>query len=112
MSKAILMKRASDRNLPAGEVSGWQIATILLVAVFEVKIDVTLNPCFTFPDKHGFCPFGVGVDVTKSATEVAKVVIAQVNHSMPRSLGDSFIHVTKIHKLVEVDAPIMELPQW
>ncbi len=76
----------------------------------EVKIDVALIHVSP-PDEHGFCSFGVGVDVTKSATEVAKVVIAQVNHSMPRSLGDSFIHVTKIHKLVEVDAPIMELPQ-
>lgn len=75
-----------------------------------MKIDVALIHVSP-PDEHGFCSFGVGVDVTKPATEVAKVVIAQVNQSMPRALGDSFIHVSKIHKMVEVDSPIMELPQ-
>ncbi len=76
----------------------------------QIKIDVALIHVSP-PDEHGFCSFGVGVDTTKPATEVAKMVIAQVNHSMPRALGDSFIHVSKIHKAVEVDIPIMELPQ-
>ncbi len=76
----------------------------------QIKIDVALIHVSP-PDEHGFCSFGVGVDITKSATDVAKTVIAQVNHSMPRALGDSFIHVSKIHKAVEVDAPILELPQ-
>ncbi|HUI31604.1 MAG TPA: acetyl-CoA hydrolase/transferase C-terminal domain-containing protein [Candidatus Acidoferrales bacterium] len=76
----------------------------------EIKIDVALIHVSP-PDEHGFCSFGVGVDITKAATDVAKVVIAQVNHSMPRALGDSFIHISKVHKVVEVDAPIMELPQ-
>jgi len=76
----------------------------------EIKIDVALIHVSP-PDEHGFCSFGVGVDITKSATDVAKIVIAQVNHSMPRALGDSFIHVSKIHKVVEVDTPIMELSQ-
>ena len=63
------------------------------------------------PDEHGFCSFGVGVECTKAATDVAKVVIAQVNPSMPRSLGDSFIHVSQIDYCVEVEGPLMELPQ-
>jgi len=76
----------------------------------EIQIDVALIHVSP-PDEHGFCSFGVGVDITKSATDVARVVIAQVNHSMPRALGDSFIHISKIHKVIEVDTPIMELPQ-
>jgi acetyl-CoA hydrolase len=63
------------------------------------------------PDEHGYCSFGVGVDCTKTATEVAKVVIAQVNPNMPRSLGDSFIHMNQIDYCVEVDVPLTELPQ-
>ena len=63
------------------------------------------------PDKHGFCSFGVGVECTKAAAEVAKVIIAQVNPHMPRTLGDSFIHVSKIRYFVETDVPIKELPQ-
>lgn len=63
------------------------------------------------PDEHGFCSLGVGVECTKAATEVSKVVIAQVNPNMPRSLGDSFIHINRIDYCVEVDVPLRELPQ-
>jgi 4-hydroxybutyrate CoA-transferase len=63
----------------------------------------------TPPDEHGFCSFGVSIDVTKAAAESAKVVVAQINKNMPRSLGDSFIHVSELDKLVEVDDPLAEL---
>lgn len=63
------------------------------------------------PDEHGYCSFGVGVDCTKAATEVAKIVVAQINPNMPRSLGDSFIHLNKIDYCVEVNTPLRELPQ-
>lgn len=63
------------------------------------------------PDEHGFCSFGVGVECTKPATEVAKKIIAQINPKMPRALGDSFIHVDKFTACIEVDTPIKELPQ-
>ena len=63
------------------------------------------------PDEHGFCSFGVGVECTKPATEVAKVIIAQVNPNMPRTLGDCFIHVDKFTYCVEVDIPLKGLPQ-
>jgi 4-hydroxybutyrate CoA-transferase len=62
------------------------------------------------PDEHGFCSFGVEVGLTKSAAESAKIVIAEVNQQMPRTLGDSFIHVSKIDYLVPVDYPLPELP--
>ena len=81
-----------------------------LFASGEIKIDVALIHVSP-PDEHGFCSFGVGVETTKGATEVARIVIAQVNPQMPRTLGDSFIHVSKIHKVVEVDVPILELAQ-
>lgn len=60
------------------------------------------------PDEHGFCSYGVSVDITKAATESARVVIAEVNPQMPRTLGDSFIHVNDIDVLVENDAPLLE----
>jgi 4-hydroxybutyrate CoA-transferase len=58
------------------------------------------------PDEHGFCSFGVEVSSTKTAAQCAKVVIAEVNPKMPRTLGDSFIHVSKIDHIVEVDYPL------
>lgn len=63
------------------------------------------------PDEHGFCSYGVDVGTIKTPAEKAKVIIAQVNSHMPRTLGDSFIHINKIHHIVEHDEPIYELPQ-
>jgi 4-hydroxybutyrate CoA-transferase len=61
------------------------------------------------PDKHGFCSFGVSVDYTKPAASAAKTVIAQVNPNMPRTHGDSFIHVSQLHYIVESEQPVIEL---
>ena len=63
------------------------------------------------PDEHGFCSFGVGVECTKAAAEAARTVIALVNKQMPRALGDAFIHVSKLTHVVEIDRPVLELPQ-
>jgi 4-hydroxybutyrate CoA-transferase len=63
------------------------------------------------PDEHGFCSFGVGIECTKPAAERAHTVIAMVNKQMPRALGDAFIHVSKLTHVVEVDRPLLELPQ-
>jgi len=63
------------------------------------------------PDEHGFCSYGVDVGTIKSAAEKADIIIAQVNNEMPRTLGDSFIHINKIDYIVEHTEPIKELPQ-
>ncbi|MBI5481555.1 MAG: GNAT family N-acetyltransferase [Deltaproteobacteria bacterium] len=62
----------------------------------------------TPPDARGLCSFGVSVDIVKSAAENARVVIAEINPLMPRTLGDSFIHVTDLDVLVPVQTPIIE----
>jgi len=75
-----------------------------------VPVDVALIQV-TPPDEHGFCSLGVSVEITKTAAEKAKLVIAQVNRQMPRVLGDSFIHINNIDVIVEHDEPILELPR-
>ena len=62
------------------------------------------------PDRHGFCSFGISVDYTKPAAQVARTVVAQVNPNMPRTHGDAFIHVSEIDYIVESEQPIIELP--
>lgn len=62
------------------------------------------------PDEHGFCSMGVEVGLTKSPAESAKIIIAEVNQQMPRTLGDSFIHVSRLNYLVPVNYPIPEMP--
>ena len=61
------------------------------------------------PDEHGFCSLGVEVGLTKSPAESAKVIIAEVNQQMPRTLGDSFIHVSRLNYSVPVNSPIPEM---
>jgi 4-hydroxybutyrate CoA-transferase len=76
----------------------------------HLPIDVALISVSP-PDEHGFCSFGVEVGTTKPAAESARVIIAEVNRQMPRTLGDSFIHVGRLHHIVEVDYPLPEAPQ-
>lgn len=62
------------------------------------------------PDEHGFCSYGIETGLTKTPAEVAKIIIAEVNPNMPRCLGDSFVHVSRLDHIVPVDYPLMELP--
>jgi len=62
------------------------------------------------PDEHGFCSFGIEVGVTKTAAQSARIVIAEVNPNMPRTLGDSFIHISKITHIVPVEYQLPETP--
>lgn len=62
------------------------------------------------PDEHGFCSLGVEVGLTKTPAESAKLLIAEVNQQMPRTLGDSFIHVSRLNYIVPVNYPIPEMP--
>ena len=64
----------------------------------------------SLPDEHGFCSLGVEVGLTKTPAESAKIIIAEVNQQMPRTLGDSFIHVSRLNYIVPVDYPIVEMP--
>jgi len=61
------------------------------------------------PDKHGFVSLGTTVDCTQTAARHARTVIAEVNNRMPRTYGDTFIHVSRIAALVETSHPLLEL---
>lgn len=61
------------------------------------------------PDEHGFMSFGVECLASKAAAETAKIVVAQINDKMPRTLGDSFIHVSRVSKIVELSKELPEL---
>jgi acetyl-CoA hydrolase len=73
-----------------------------------VPIDVALVH-ISPPDEHGFCSFGIEVGMTKPIAQAAKVVIAEMNPRMPRTLGDSFIHLSKLDLVVPVDYPLPEI---
>ena len=71
-------------------------------------IDVAMVSC-TPPDKHGYVSLGVSVGGTKPAVLNAKMVIAQVNDQMPRTMGDSFVHISQLTYCVEASMPILEM---
>jgi acetyl-CoA hydrolase len=78
--------------------------------IYERKIEfdvviIQVSP----PDEHGFCSLGVGVDLTMAAVRMGKKVIAEVNPRQPRSLGDSFVHLSRVHKVVEVEHELAQL---
>jgi len=73
----------------------------------RVVIDVAMISVSP-PDEHGYCSYGVATDIVKSASESARLVVAEVNQRMPRALGDCFIHVRDIDSLLFCDRPIHE----
>ncbi len=75
----------------------------------RIQIDIALITV-TPPDINGLCSLGVSVDIVKSAAANAKYVIAQVNSSMPRTFGDSFVHINGIDVLVPCDEDVIEIP--
>lgn len=63
------------------------------------------------PDDHGFCSMGVEVGCSLPAARAAQLVIAEVNAQMPRTLGDSFIHISRLDVCIETNRPLTEAPQ-
>jgi acyl-CoA hydrolase len=73
-----------------------------------VPIDVALIQC-SRPDDYGYLSLGTGIDVTLTAAKCARHVIAEVNDQCPRTLGDTFLHVSKVNAIVECSHPLAEM---
>lgn len=76
-----------------------------------IPIDVFMT-IVSPPDKYGYCSLGVSVDHSKQLIESAKIVIAEINPNMPRTYGESFIHISKFDYIVENDDPLLELQRF
>jgi len=81
----------------------------LLFKEGHLPLDVVLTQVSP-PDEHGFCSLGIEAGLVKTPAQVARIVIAEINEQMPRTLGDSFIHFSKIDFAVPVNYPLAELP--
>jgi acyl-CoA hydrolase/RimJ/RimL family protein N-acetyltransferase len=78
-----------------------------LMANGRIAVDVAFIQV-SLPDEFGYVSLGVSVDVVAGAVNAAKLVIAEVNPAMPRSMGDSALHISRIDFLVPVDTPVIE----
>ena len=76
----------------------------------RVELDVALLQVST-PDRHGYCSLGVAVETTLTAARCARIRIAQVNDQMPRTFGNTFMHVNEFDAIVECSHPLPELRQ-
>jgi 4-hydroxybutyrate CoA-transferase len=75
----------------------------------EMPVDVVLLQA-TPPDDDGFMSLGVSIDCTLTAASCARHVIAEVNDRMPRTLGETTIHVSHVSAIVETSRPLLEVP--
>jgi acyl-CoA hydrolase len=73
-----------------------------------VELDVALLHVST-PDRHGYCSLGVAVETTLTAARCARIRIAQVNDRMPRTFGNTFMHISEFNSIVECSEPLPEL---
>ena len=95
-----------------GSADGVSVHLSQIPALFRqgiIPLDVAMIHCSP-PDEHGFVSLGVECAGTKAAVESAKIVVAQVNERMPRTLGDVFVHISHIDKIVECSEELGTLP--
>lgn len=103
MRKTVQEGRADYIPVHLSEVEG-------LFLDHTVELDVALLQVST-PDRHGYCSLGVAVETTLTAARCARIRIAQVNDQMPRTFGNTFMHVNEFDALVECSYPLPELIQ-
>jgi acyl-CoA hydrolase len=97
---AVQEGRADYIPIFLGEIEGLFISGAM-------PIDVALIQCSP-PDNYGYMSLGPGVDITLTAAKYARHVIVEVNDQSPRTLGDSFLHVSKAGAIVEASHPLPE----
>jgi len=61
------------------------------------------------PDRHGYCSMGHHVDIQQAALQSARVVLAEINPNVPRTFGDTNVHLSRIHAIVHTSTPLLEL---
>ena len=72
-----------------------------------LPVDVALLQC-TPPDNYGYMSFGPSVDLTVTVAQCARHVVVEINDQMPRTLGDAFVHVSRINAFIESSHPLVE----
>jgi 4-hydroxybutyrate CoA-transferase len=75
-----------------------------------LPIDVCLLQC-TPPDPYGYMSLGPSIDASLTAAQCAKHVIVEINDQMPRTLGDTFFHVSRADAFIETSHPLSEYPR-
>jgi 4-hydroxybutyrate CoA-transferase len=78
-----------------------------LFASGRIPLDVALLQ-LSPPDRHGLCTLGTSVDAARAAADSARIVIAEINDQMPRTLGATTIPLSRVHAFVRTNRPLHE----
>jgi len=73
------------------------------------KPDIFFGTC-TPPDSKGFVSLSLGITYEKDILEAADTVILEVNRNLPRTFGDTHLHVSDVDWFVENDQEVPALP--
>ncbi len=109
--KAFFVGQNTRENIQAGRGSYIPVFLSEVPSLFRsgvIQLDVAIISVST-PDIHGYCSLGTSVDISLAAVQTAKIIIAQINKFVPRTHGDGFIHISKIHFKTEQDVPLPEI---
>lgn len=74
----------------------------------NLRVDVSFSHVSP-PDDNGYVSFGISVDIARPVVEMARDSVAYVNPNMPRTCGDTLIHVSAFDAIVEGDDPLLEM---
>ena len=101
--KAVQEGRADYTPIFLSEIEG-------LFTSGALPIDVCLLQC-TPPDNYGYMSLGVSIDASLTAAQCARHVIVEINDQMPRTHGDTFLHVSRVDAFIETSHPLSEYPE-
>lgn len=76
-----------------------------------INIDVAFVQ-ITPPNNSGYCSFGVSMDCARQAMQQADLVVGEINHNIPVTFGDTFVHQSEFDFLVESDMPAIHFERW
>jgi acyl-CoA hydrolase len=108
--KSLFVGPADREAVNEGRADYYPIFLYEIPGLFRAHVQLDVAVIHTsLPDEHGFVSLGVETIAAKAAAQTAKVVIAQVNEKMPRVLGDCFLHVSRLSKIVEVSEALPTL---
>jgi acyl-CoA hydrolase len=77
--------------------------------IYAHRPDIFFGTC-TPPDKHGFVSLSLGITYEQDIIEAARTVVLEVNPRLPRTLGDTQVHVSKVDAFVLNDQEVPTLP--
>ena len=82
-----------------------------LIKSGQIPIDVAMLQ-ITPPDENGYCSLGIAIDVGREALEQAKISVGEINPLVPRTFGDTFVHISEFDYLIESTKPPIYIDRW